>query len=102
MSNLLTLDSGEMDTEDLALYALRHFHELSVCGYALVPEHVETRQLYNPEKPGLTMGRLEMWIDMFPVDQKPPPSVNIAPRKPKKSANYCQIWSLCLILNLAF
>lgn len=38
--------------EPVALKALRNFHTLKR-GFPLVPEHVETRSLYNPEKPGV-------------------------------------------------
>lgn len=53
----------------------------------MVPEHVEARSLYNPESPELEQGKLEMWIDIFSLeDQKYqiPPAVDISPRKPKK------------------
>lgn len=39
--------------ENLALKVLKHWHEFKPQGCALVPEHVETRSLYNPEKPGV-------------------------------------------------
>lgn len=40
--------------ENLALAVLKHWHEFdNGRGCALVPEHVETRSLYNPEKPGV-------------------------------------------------
>ncbi|VVC37904.1 C2 domain [Cinara cedri] len=49
-------DPGEnknIDRQSLALYALNHWHEMPVVGYFLVPEHVETRTLYNPNMPNL-------------------------------------------------
>lgn len=36
-----------------ALAALRRWHELPLVGCHLVPEHVETRSLYHPSKPGI-------------------------------------------------
>ncbi len=51
-----------------------------------MPEHVETRSLYNPTNPEMEYGKIEMWIDLFPLNAnvKPPPPVNIAIRKPQK------------------
>jgi otoferlin len=54
-----------------------------------VPEHVETRSLYNPEAgPELEQGKIQMWIDIFPLgeyrkDSIPKP-VDVSVRKPKK------------------
>ena len=37
--------------EHLALEALHRWEDIA--GYQLVPEHLETRKLYSPEKPGV-------------------------------------------------
>ncbi|XP_061126606.1 otoferlin isoform X4 [Syngnathus typhle] len=71
--------------EHLALTALNHWEEIPRVGCRLVPEHVETRPLLNPDKPGIEQGRIEMWVDMFPADMPAPgPAIEIAPRKPKR------------------
>lgn len=41
------------DRQSLALYVLNHWQEMPVVGCHLVPEHVETRTLYNPKMPNL-------------------------------------------------
>lgn len=54
-----------------------------------MPEHVETRSLYNPEAGSeLEQGKIQMWIDMFLIndykmDSLPKP-VDVNVRKPKK------------------
>lgn len=39
--------------EHVALCALRHWEDIPRVGCRLVPEHVETRPLLNPDKPGI-------------------------------------------------
>ena len=58
-SEELINDEAEDDTpekqqqkEQRALHALRHWHEV-VPDCPLVPEHVETRKLFHPDKPGI-------------------------------------------------
>ncbi|XP_038216884.1 otoferlin-like [Zerene cesonia] len=80
--------------EQMALNVLRRWHEIPRLGTHLVIEHVETRPLYNPNKPGIEQGRLEMWVDMFPMDMPlPGQPVNISPRKPKSYEMRVIIWN---------
>uniref|UniRef100_A0A3Q3G455 Otoferlin n=1 Tax=Kryptolebias marmoratus TaxID=37003 RepID=A0A3Q3G455_KRYMA len=70
--------------EHLALTVLRHWEDIPRIGCKLVPEHVETRPLLHPDKPGIEQGRIELWVDMFPKDMTAPgPALDISPRKPK-------------------
>jgi len=39
--------------EHMALAVLHRWHEFPRIGCHLVPEHIETRPLYNPDKPGI-------------------------------------------------
>ncbi|XP_051908889.1 otoferlin isoform X15 [Hippocampus zosterae] len=80
--------------EHLALMVLNHWEEIPRVGCRLVPEHVETRPLLNPDKPGIEQGRIEMWVDMFPMDTPAPgPAIEIAPRKPKRYELRVIIWN---------
>nr|XP_055041938.1 otoferlin isoform X4 [Misgurnus anguillicaudatus] len=80
--------------EHLALTVLRHWEEIPRVGCKLIPEHVETRPLLNPDKPGIEQGRIEMWVDMFPMDVPAPgPAIEISPRKPKRYELRVIIWN---------
>jgi len=43
--------------EHLALAVLKHWEDIPRIGCKLVPEHVETRPLLNPDKPGIEQVR---------------------------------------------
>lgn len=58
----------------------------------MVPEHIETRSLYNPHNPDMEYGKIEMWIDMFPKTGQIPKPVDISLRKPLK-------YQLRIVLN---
>ncbi|XP_073481294.1 otoferlin isoform X12 [Aquarana catesbeiana] len=80
--------------EHLALSVLQHWEEIPRVGCRLIPEHVETRPLLNPDKPGIEQGRIEMWVDMFPMDMPAPgPAIDISPRKPKSFELRVIIWN---------
>jgi hypothetical protein len=49
----------------------------------LVGEHIECRSLFNPEFPQAEQGKMEMWLDFFPVTRPPSTApINITPLKP--------------------
>lgn len=75
--------------ERLALYVL---HKLNL----VVKEHVETRTLFHPSDPGKPQGRLEMWIDLFPLNETlvRPAAINISPREPKSYVLRCIIYNV--------
>ncbi|XP_058469630.1 otoferlin isoform X17 [Solea solea] len=80
--------------EHLALTVLNRWEEIPRVGCKLVREHVETRPLLNPDKPGIEQGRVEMWVDMFPMDMPAPgPAIDISPRKPKRYELRVIIWN---------
>ena len=51
-----------MNEEHLSLAVLHHWHEIPRVGTKLVTEHVETRALFNPDKPGIEQARIAIFV----------------------------------------
>jgi dysferlin len=49
-----------------------------------VPEHIETRTLYNPLRPEIPQGKIQIFVDIFPKAATIPPPINITPRAPQE------------------
>ncbi|KAF4526570.1 hypothetical protein B566_EDAN009586 [Ephemera danica] len=89
---LTVVGHPEASSEQLALAVLRRWDE--VAGWSLVPEHVESRSLTVPRRPGVEQGRLHMWLDLFPEKGPPPnPRVNISPRTPSAYELRVIVWN---------
>ncbi|KAK0180464.1 hypothetical protein PV327_006103 [Microctonus hyperodae] len=57
-------------------------------------EHIERRPLFNMRKSGLEQGKLELWVDMFRIDELPPkPLVDITPQQPEDYELRVIIWN---------
>ncbi|XP_074551223.1 fer-1-like protein 6 [Halichoeres trimaculatus] len=87
-------DQPEESYEHLSLKILHRWSEIPSVGCKLVPEHIETRTLFNKARPGMDQGQIKMWVDMFPMDlPHPGPSVDVSPRKPKGYELRIIIWN---------
>ncbi|XP_024943161.1 otoferlin [Cephus cinctus] len=80
--------------ECMALNVLHQWQNFPICGCTLVPEHVERRALFNDKRHGLEQGKLELWIDMFQVNELPPKvPIDISPQLPKDYEIRIIIWN---------
>jgi hypothetical protein len=60
----------------------------------LVAEHVESRSLIDPNYPDVEQGKLEMWLDLFPMTRPPSSApVDITPPKPVSYQLRLTIWN---------
>lgn len=78
-------DVSEKADQRLALHYLH--------SQKLVPEHIETRNIYNPMQPGISQGQLHMWVDIFNKHDAVPPPVDVSPRKPEKYILRIVVWN---------
>ncbi|KAA0191737.1 Otoferlin [Fasciolopsis buskii] len=86
--------------EPLALQVLNNYQMIEP-DIHFVKEHVETRDLVHPDRPGLSQGKLQMWVDIFEREVAvPPPAIDISPRQPAKWELRVIVWNTAdVILN---
>ncbi|XP_073956437.1 otoferlin-like isoform X2 [Choristoneura fumiferana] len=82
--------------ENICLNLLHKWHTLPICGHRLVPEHVETRTLFHPEKPDVEQGKIQLWVDMFPLESGLfiPAPVDITPRHVEEFELRVIVWDV--------
>lgn len=79
--------------EPLALQVLNNYQMIEP-DIHFVKEHVETRDLVHPDRPGLSQGKLQMWVDIFEREVAvPPPAIDISPRQPAKWELRVIVWN---------
>ena len=71
-----------VNDEHLALAVVHHWNEIIRVGTHLVPEHIETRALFNPDRPGIEQGKVELWVGKIFLKK---PNVTIMCRNDKLS-----------------
>ncbi|VDP88615.1 unnamed protein product [Echinostoma caproni] len=115
LENLVTVDGQEFrskteiknetgntikSVEPLALQVLNNYQMIEP-DIRLVKEHIETRDLVHPDRPGLSQGKLQMWVDLFEREVAvPPPAIDISPRQPFKWELRVIVWNTAdVILN---
>lgn len=60
----------------------------------MVSEHIECRSLFDPTYPDIEQGKLEMWLDFFPMSRPPSTApVDITPPKPVAYQLRVTIWN---------
>lgn len=91
-SSAVTKDSNTK--ERLALSVLNNFHRLPTVGYSLVPEHVETRSLYQDDRPGIEQGKLQMWVEVLDLSKTSTDPVDITPMAPQPYMLRVIVWNV--------
>ena len=60
----------------------------------MVAEHIECRSLYHSDSPDVEQGKLEMWLDFFPMSRPPSSSpVDITPPTPASYQLRLIVWN---------
>ncbi|CAF4888115.1 unnamed protein product, partial [Rotaria sp. Silwood1] len=82
--------------QNTALVALHEWGRKINSKGALVAEHIECRSLFNPEFPETEQGKLEMWLDFFPMSRPPSSAmIDITPPKPTLYQLRVTVWNTC-------
>ncbi|CAF1313663.1 unnamed protein product [Adineta steineri] len=85
---------AEYIQQNTALVALQAWGKKINPKCALVAEHIECRSLFNDEFPETEQGKLEMWLDFFPMSRPPSSApIDITPPVPTPYQLRLTIWN---------